>query len=137
MGYTMGDVVKVWSLQSFCNGGFLKGETAIVFQDQHKNASSVLLTVTRKINGEYMLDQSYEVYTQQTELITPSTISSKENMKWFKELNQKLRTHEHEKEMAGDRKDFLGYSYSRECFIGEDNLIHLDRESLLYPESFI
>lgn len=133
----MGDVVKVWSLQSFCNGGFLEGETAIVFQDQHDNQSSVLLTVTRNIKGTHMLDQSYEVYTRQTELVSKATQESKDNIIWFKEMNKKIRVHEHQKEIDGKRKGFLEYSYSRECFIGEDNLIHLDKSLLLYPESFI
>lgn len=133
----MGDIVKVWSLQSFSNGGFLKGATAIVTQDQHASASSVLLTVKRKIEGEYMLDQSYEVYNQQTELVSTATPKSKENMKWFKELQSKIRTHEHNKQMSGEREYFLTYSHSREFYIGEDNLIHLDRDLLEYPESFI
>jgi len=133
----MGDVVKVWSLQSFSDGGFLKGATAIVTQDQHTDASSVLLTVKRKIKGECMLDQSYEVYTQQTELVSSATPESKENMKWFKELQSKIRTHEHDKQMNGDREDFLTYSHAREFYIGEDNLIHLDQELLEYPEAFI
>ncbi|RLC45586.1 MAG: hypothetical protein DRH57_07745 [Candidatus Cloacimonadota bacterium] len=84
-----------------------------------------------------MLDQSYEVYNQQTELVSTATTKSKENMEWFKDLQSKIRTHEHDKQMNGEREFFLTYSHSREFYIGEDSLIHLDREKLEYPESFI
>lgn len=72
MKFKKGDRVKVWSLQSFNNGGFLKGEPAFVKQDQ--DGDSVLLCVVRKIDGEYKVDTSYEVYDRQCELI-------KENLK--------------------------------------------------------
>lgn len=62
-----GDRVKVWSLQSFSGGGFLNGEPAFVKQDQY--GDSVILCVVRKIDGEYKVDESYEVYDKQCELI--------------------------------------------------------------------
>jgi hypothetical protein len=71
--FKKGDRVKVWSLQSFSGGGFLKGEPAFVRHDQDEG-DSVLLCVVRKIDGEYKVDTSYEVYDRQCELI-------KENLK--------------------------------------------------------
>ena len=66
--FKKGDRVKVWSLQSFNGGGFLKGEPAFVRQDQGEG-DSVILCVVRKIDGEYKVDESYEVYDRQCELI--------------------------------------------------------------------
>lgn len=60
----MGDRVLVWSLQSFYYGGFLKGEPAFVKQDQ--NGDSVILCLVRNFNGDYKIDESYEVYREQT-----------------------------------------------------------------------
>lgn len=68
MAYKKGDLVKVYSLQSFFHGGFLNGEVGVVYQDQV--GSSVLVTVNRNMgNMEYRLDYSYEVYEKQLELI--------------------------------------------------------------------
>ena len=69
--YKQGDVVKVWSMQSFFGGGFLNGAIAIVRQNQIGN--TVLLIVSRRIELKIMnskkrnisihsLDTSYEVY---------------------------------------------------------------------------
>jgi len=55
--------VKVWSLQSFFDGGFIKGRKATVMQDQ--TGSSIIVAVKRKINGEMVIDPSYEVYAKQ------------------------------------------------------------------------
>lgn len=66
--YKKGDLVKVYSLQSFFYGGFLNGDFAIVSQDQNKG-SSVLVTVCRNFNMTYKLDFSYEVYEKQLESI--------------------------------------------------------------------
>ena len=68
MKFKKGDRVKVWSLQSWNNGGFLKGEPAFVRQDQGVG-DSVILCVVRKFDGEYKLDKSYEVYDKQCELV--------------------------------------------------------------------
>ena len=65
--YKKGDVVKVWSLQSFYGGGFLEGVEGIVQQDQH--GSSVLVAVERNIDGVMRIDPSYEVYDKQLELV--------------------------------------------------------------------
>jgi len=79
MKFKKGDRVKVWSLQSFSHGGFLKGEPAFVKQDQG-DGDSVILCVVRKINGEYKVDESYEVYDRQCELIKGNIKS--ENMEY-------------------------------------------------------
>ena len=68
MEYRKGDVVKVWSLQSFFGGGFLNGVEGIVSQDQHYD-DSVLVSVSRKIKGKRQIDPSYEVYPAQLELV--------------------------------------------------------------------
>ena len=67
MKYKTGDVVKVWSLQSFSGGGFINGEEGIVSQNQ--TGDSVLVAVKRKIDSEYKIDPFYEVYEQQLKLI--------------------------------------------------------------------
>lgn len=66
--YKKGDLVKVYSLQSFFYGGFLNGDFAVVSQDQ-AGGSSVLVTVCRNFNMYYKLDFSYEVYEKQLEPI--------------------------------------------------------------------
>lgn len=68
MQYKKGDVIKVWSLQSFFQGGFLNGVEGIVTQDQGIG-NSVLITVPRKIDGKVKLDYSYEVYPEQLKFI--------------------------------------------------------------------
>ena len=75
MAFQKGDVVKVWSLQSFSGGGFLDGVEAIVSQDQI--GRSVLVAVERNIGGRVKVDPSYEVYPRQLELIhRPSNLPS-------------------------------------------------------------
>ena len=66
--YKKGDAVRVWSLQSFSGGGFLKGRKGIVSQNQV--SGSVLVAVERKIDGEDIVDTSYEVYPEQLKLIS-------------------------------------------------------------------
>lgn len=71
-----GDVVRVWSLQSFHGGGFLNGEKAIVRQDQMVEGSSVLLIVERNSgspDGKMIIDGSYEVYREQCKLLKNKT----------------------------------------------------------------
>ena len=65
--YKKGDKVKVWSLQSFMGGGFLKGAEAVVYQDQL--GDSVLISVERNMKGEVKIDPHYEVYAEQLQLI--------------------------------------------------------------------
>lgn len=138
--YKMGDVVKVWSLQSFNGGGFLKGRIAVVFQDTRdsKEEQSVLLIVDRKNKSINMLDSTYEVYTRQTELVKKATPEMRENVQWFKSLLSQIRTHEHDKEMAGERDSYLNYSLAPEFYIdSEDYSIKLNESMLEYPEAFI
>ena len=66
--YKKGDLVRVWSLQSFSHGGFLKGAKAVVRQNQ--TGDSVIICVVRNIGGEYKVDTSYEVYAEQLEPYT-------------------------------------------------------------------
>lgn len=70
--YKEGDVVKVWSLQSFFGGGLINGREGVVSQDQHPKSESVLVAVERKRDGKDVIDPSYEVYAQQLELVSPS-----------------------------------------------------------------
>jgi hypothetical protein len=65
--YKEGDIVKVWSLQSFTGGGFLNGTEGIVKQDQ--TGDSVLVSVARTFNGKKRVDPAYEVYEKQLELV--------------------------------------------------------------------
>jgi hypothetical protein len=67
--YKKGDLVRVWSLQSFFEGGFIEGREGIVSQDQSN--SSVIVAVPRLINGIMKIDPSYEVYAKQLELVKP------------------------------------------------------------------
>ena len=62
-----GQRVLVWSLQSFHGGGFLEGEPAFVRQDS--SGSSVILCVVRKKGSSLQIDESYEVYTKQIEVV--------------------------------------------------------------------
>ena len=62
--YQKGDLVKVWSLQSFHGGGFIDGRIGVVRQKQ--TGQSVIVHVHR--SGVPLTD-SYEVYAQQLELV--------------------------------------------------------------------
>lgn len=66
--FQKGDIVKVWSLQSFHGGGFLKGVEGIVAQN-YNPGDSVFVSVERKIDGVVKVDPHYEVYEQQLELV--------------------------------------------------------------------
>ena len=68
MVYKAGDVVKVYSLQSFSHGGFLNGTVGVVSKDQA--GDSVLVAVNRKIKGQDKIDPSYEVYAKQLEMVS-------------------------------------------------------------------
>jgi len=70
--FKKGDIVKVWSLQSFYDGGFIKGTEGVVIQDQN-NGGSVLVAVVRKFGGKDRIDPSYEVYSQQLRLVKRPT----------------------------------------------------------------
>lgn len=59
--FRAGEKVRVYSLQSFFGGGFIKGQVGTVKQDQHGGAS-VLIALRGR-------EQSYEVYPEQLRLI--------------------------------------------------------------------
>ncbi len=86
--YKKGDAVKVWSLQSFHGGGFLKGREGIVSQDQ--TSGSVLVAVERKISGEDIVDTSYEVYPEQLRLIS-AVSKGKTFLQRFGDLIEEIR----------------------------------------------
>jgi len=77
-----GDRVLVWSLQSFSNGGFLKGEPAFLRQSQ--NGDSVILCVIRNFGGEYKIDESYEVYREQVVKVTKNNWDAQKRLKQFR-----------------------------------------------------
>ncbi len=68
MKYYKGDRVKVFSLQSFSSGGFINGTYGTVTQDQGEGGS-VIVSVRRKIEGEYKIDRYYEVYPEQLRMV--------------------------------------------------------------------
>ncbi|MFZ2992568.1 MAG: hypothetical protein WA061_02520 [Microgenomates group bacterium] len=100
--YKKGDLVRVYSLQSFYHGGFLNGDFAIISQDQC--GASVLVTVCRNISGEYNLDFSYELYEKQLEsIISFDKIKERDRIK----LNKMLLEKSHYNEICNlDNKDF-------------------------------
>ena len=69
MKYKKGDKVKVYSLQSFSDGGFINGTEGVIFQDQIDNGS-VIVSVERNFKGTYKIDKYYEVYPEQLRLIS-------------------------------------------------------------------
>lgn len=85
--FKKGDLVRVWSLQSFYGGGFINGDEAIVSQNQIGN--SILLTLKRNINGHIKLDCSYEVYKEQIQLI--KKCSEKSLLEEFDQLKEKIK----------------------------------------------
>ena len=85
--YKEGDVVKIWSLQSFSYGGFINGKEGVVVQDQLKG-SSVIVAVERRIDTEDEIDPNYEVYPEQIKLVSKSSGGS--TITEFRLLIQKL-----------------------------------------------
>lgn len=69
--FKKGDIVKVWSLQSFHDGGFINGKEGVVIQDQ--TGDSVLVSVVRKFEGKDQVDPCYEVYSQQLRIVKRPT----------------------------------------------------------------
>ena len=67
MKYKKGDIVKVYSLQSFSDGGFIQGTEGTVSQDQY--GDSVLVSVKRNIKGIVKTDKHYEVYPEQLRFV--------------------------------------------------------------------
>ena len=86
--YEEGDVVKVWSLQSFFHGGFINGEEGVVVQDQNEG-SSVIVAVERRINGKDKIDPNYEIYPEQLRLVRKS--HGGKDIIQFRLLIQKLK----------------------------------------------
>ena len=84
--YKAGDIVKVWSLQSFYDGGFINGTEGVVKQDQI--CDSVIVAVERNMGGTMKVDLSYEVYEQQLKLVHRPEKRSSE----FRELIDRIRT---------------------------------------------
>lgn len=88
--YKKGDIVRVWSLQSFHHGGFIDGRIGIVRQDQGKG-SSVIVALMRNFGGERMVDFAYEVYARQCELVATATKETIENITTMLRLADILR----------------------------------------------
>lgn len=63
-----GQRVLVWSLQSFHGGGFLNGAPAFLRQSSD-GSGSVVLCVIRNMRGNSVIDESYEVYQQQVQIV--------------------------------------------------------------------
>lgn len=76
-----GQRVRVWSLQSFSQGGFLNGEPGFIRQDQY--CGSVFVTLIRNFEGVDTIDECYEVYPQQIKKV------KKKKWKATNELKQK------------------------------------------------
>lgn len=87
--FKKGDVVKVYSLQSFFHGGFINGEEGIVSQDQ--NSGSVLVAVKRKIDGKYKIDSFYEVYPEQLRLQNKNISSNHYLVDQFERILSSIR----------------------------------------------
>jgi hypothetical protein len=62
--YRLGQVVKVYSLQSDNGGGFLNGVEGIVSRDEDENGI-VYVAVPRKIGMESKIDPHYKVFAEQ------------------------------------------------------------------------
>src|SRR5574344_790693 len=127
--YRKGDLVKVWSLQSFNHGGFLNGDIGIVRQNQLLNGS-VLIIVSRKYNGKTMLNTNYEVYDKQLELIDATNTIRIENVDYFIKLNNKIREVEQTKLKKQGIFEITPFHWSPEFYINNTNNIELDKSKL-------
>lgn len=148
MKFLSGDLVKVWALQSFFGGGFIKGRLARVKQNVMQNDSSVLVIVRRKfdINSEDRIervegiDLSYEVYCQQVEFVRHATKDELEHMTHYIKLNQYIVEHEQQMWLKhGDGKPPSDHCdhYAPKLYFDEDVLLRVDATMLKYPENFI
>lgn len=139
--FKRGDIVKIWSLQSFHGGGFIDGKKGIVRQDQTGN--SVLVIVHRKVNigkpypHNNIIDSSYEVYPRQLELVEKATPESIKNVQEFLELNQKVREVEQSSKIKKGDDKITPYQYAPEFYFDDDMNIQLNKDLLEYPEAFI
>ncbi len=68
MEYKKGDIVRVYSLQSFHHGGFINGTEGIVVKDQG-DSNGVVVAVERNFDGKHKIDSHYEVYAEQLQLV--------------------------------------------------------------------
>lgn len=128
--YRQGDIVKVWSLQSFFYGGFIKGDLGIVYQDQHDVSGSVLVTLIRNINGVDAVDFSYEIYRQQVKRVAALTSAFKDRYEKFKEHynDYEKKTREHEGEYSVDAiPEFMGILEGSLKTVGYDGPIYPSR----------
>lgn len=84
-----GDIVMVFSLQSFFHGGFVRS-IGIVRQDQGDNDNSVIVCTARNILGEIRMDYSYEVYQEQLQYAVIPTYNKllKKSAKLLKKLKK-------------------------------------------------
>jgi len=139
--YLCGDLVKVWSLQSFFGGGFINGKFARVRQDVSTTGVSVLLIVERKViiddASVDCIDLSYEVYCQQTEFVRKGTEKDIENIDYFVKLNTMIREYEQQKNIEQKKGASTSFSYAPELFFDENTLLQVNRDLLQYPEIFI
>lgn len=130
-----GDVVKIWSLQSFSDGGFLNGVEGVVRQDQtvhqDQTGASILVIVPRNYKGDMILDTSYEVYDRQLEFIrrSPGMDVMVDNIL---ALNRRIRTYEFDRVV-----DSRPWNWAPEFYFDENMGIQLDRSMLEYPEALI
>lgn len=136
--YLRGDLVKVWSLQSFYGGGFIKGKLARVTQSVgSQKGGSVLLIVERKINinGKSFdgIDLSYEVYCQQTEFIRHGTKEELAHIEYCIALNKRIR----EYAQNVNSKRHTPFHYAPEFFFDKNTVLQVNRDLLEYPEMFI
>ena len=139
--FKMGDIVKIWSLQSFHGGGFIDGKKGIVRQDQTGNSVLVIVHRTVNIGKPYphnnSIDSSYEVYGRQLELVEKATPESIKNVQEFLELNQKVREIEQSSKIKKGDDKITPYHYAPEFYFDDDMTIQLNKDLLEYPEAFI
>ncbi len=139
--FKRGDIVKVWSLQSFHGGGFLKGKKALVRQNQTSDAVQVIVPRKVKLEGikesVTCLDTSYEIYARQVDLVEETTSERTKMVEEFLKLNQTIRGKEQEVKLKKGDKTITPYHYAPEFYFDENMDIQLDKDLLEYPESFV
>jgi len=90
--YKKGDVVKVYSLQSFFGPGFYKGTTGYVRQDQYGGSVLICFPYLKPTpGGSKRARESYEVYPQQLRFVkeaTPCTIKKVDT--YINKINKEL-----------------------------------------------
>ncbi len=142
-----GDLVRVWSFQSFFDGGFINGRLARVKQNVTAEPNtSVILIVERKIskndksNSFNGIDVSYEVYCQQIEFIRHGTEEEIEQIEHCIALNTQIREYEQNHRVITDHNKSISstpFHYAPEFFFDENTVLQLNKDLLEYPEIFI